>query len=119
MKFDAEEYLPPGLSSLANAQTALPAIAKDERLIALIAEAVQRVPTQHRVIVGDAREMKLRLGSVHLVLTSPPYWTLKEYRHSEGQLGHIEDYAKFLQQLDRVWRRCYRALSQAAGWSAW
>ncbi len=82
MNCDADEYLPPGLPSLANPQTALPAIAKDERLMALIDEAVRRVPTQHEVIVGDAREMKLANNSIHLVLTSPPYWTLKEYRHS-------------------------------------
>jgi DNA modification methylase len=48
--------------------------------------------------------------SVHLVLTSPPYWTLKEYRDSKGQMGHIEDYEEFLRELDRVWRHCFRAL---------
>ncbi|HHL38978.1 MAG TPA: site-specific DNA-methyltransferase [Deltaproteobacteria bacterium] len=48
--------------------------------------------------------------SVHLVVTSPPYWTLKEYRRSEGQMGFIEDYELFLQELDKVWRRCYDAL---------
>ena len=110
MKFDAEDYLPPGLPSLTNAQTALPAIAKNQRLISLIEDAVQRVPTEHQVIVGDARKMDLNPDSVHLVLTSPPYWTLKEYRHSEGQLGDVEDYEIFLQQLDRVWQHCYRAL---------
>jgi DNA modification methylase len=49
-------------------------------------------------------------ASVHLVLTSPPYWTLKEYRQSAGQMGHIEDYEFFLAELDRVWESCYRAL---------
>ena len=48
--------------------------------------------------------------SVHLVVTSPPYWTLKEYRDSGGQMGHIQDYALFLDELDRVWQQCYRAL---------
>jgi DNA modification methylase len=48
--------------------------------------------------------------SVHLVLTSPPYWTLKEYRDSDGQLGHIEDYDQFLNELDRVWEHCWRTL---------
>ena len=42
--------------------------------------------------------------------TSPPYWTLKEYRRSEGQLGFIEDYEDFLGELDKVWECCYRAL---------
>lgn len=60
---------------------------------------------------GDAREMTdLTPGSVHLVVTSPPYWTLKEYRDSEGQMGHIEDYDLFLAELDRVWEHCFRAL---------
>ena len=44
-------------------------------------------------------------------MTSPPYWTLKEYRRSEGQLGWIEDYGEFLEQLDDVWRMCHRALT--------
>ena len=60
---------------------------------------------------GDAREMTdLTAGSIHLVVTSPPYWTLKEYRDSEGQMGHIEDYDRFLAELDRVWEHCFRAL---------
>jgi DNA modification methylase len=43
-------------------------------------------------------------------LTSPPYWTLKEYRHSDGQLGHVPDYETFLVELDRVWQHCFNAL---------
>jgi modification methylase len=53
---------------------------------------------------------KLAPGSVHLVVTSPPYWTLKEYRNSEGQMGHIENYDEFLAELDKVWAHCFRAL---------
>jgi len=48
--------------------------------------------------------------TVHLVVTSPPYWTLKEYRDSKGQLGHLEDYAYFLAELDKVWQQCFKAL---------
>ena len=45
---------------------------------------------------GDARELGwIALGSVHLVLTSPPYWTLKEYPRREGQLGLVEGYDAF------------------------
>ena len=47
---------------------------------------------------------------VHLVVTSPPYWTLKEYRRVDGQLGWIADYEQFLTELDRVWRHCFRVL---------
>ncbi|MDQ7858158.1 MAG: site-specific DNA-methyltransferase [Armatimonadota bacterium] len=49
-------------------------------------------------------------GSIHLVVTSPPYWTLKKYRDHPGQLGDLQDYAQFLAELDRVWRHCYRVL---------
>jgi DNA modification methylase len=49
-------------------------------------------------------------NSVHLIVTSPPYWTLKKYRDSDGQMGDIENYEEFLTELDRVWSHCYRAL---------
>lgn len=106
-----EDFLPSELLPLDNSQTAIPRIAKDPRLMQLIEEAVQRIPTHHRLHTGDARALDhLPAESVHLVVTSPPYWTLKEYRDSEGQMGHIQDYETFLDELDRVWRHCYRAL---------
>ncbi len=94
-----------------NIQTAIPRIAKDNSLIQRIERAVQNVPTSHTLHLCDARKMSA-LGSetIHLILTSPPYWTLKEYRDSEGQLGHVEDYEQFLDELDKVWRNCYEAL---------
>lgn len=67
--------------------------------------------TSHWLVRGDAREMGfLPDESVHLVLTSPPYWNLKEYNHSEGQLGHIDDYESFLSEMDRVFKECFRLL---------
>jgi DNA modification methylase len=105
------EWVPEELRSIKNAQTAIPAIAKDARLMGLIDNAVRSLPTAHRLRLRDARTLHdLEPNSVHLVLTSPPYWTLKEYRHSEGQLGHVSDYETFLNQLDRVWRHCFHAL---------
>ncbi len=69
------------------------------------------MPTSHDIYLGDARNMSgLPRESIHLVLTSPPYWILKKYHDTEGQLGHVEDYDEFLCQLDKVWRLCYRAL---------
>jgi DNA modification methylase len=47
---------------------------------------------------------------VHLVVTSPPYWTLKEYNAFAGQMGAIGDYDRFVAQLDLVWEECYRVL---------
>ncbi|WP_117238266.1 DNA-methyltransferase [Thermus sediminis] len=65
-----------------------------------------------RLHVGDAREVLPRLpeASVHLVVTSPPYWTLKRYEDHPGQLGHMEDYEAFLDELDKVWREVHRLL---------
>ena len=48
---------------------------------------------------------------MHLVLTSPPYWTLKEYREASGQLGAVADYERFVAELDRVWSECFRLLA--------
>lgn len=110
MNFDPADYLPPDLPTFDNVQTAIPAIAKDHRLITAIDEAVGTIPTSHRVVIGDAREMQLSEESVHLVLTSPPYWTLKEYGDVEGQLGHISNYEEFLTELNKVWSLCHAAL---------
>jgi len=108
---ELRDWVPKELRSLGNPQTALPAIAKDARLMALIASAVRSIPTSHQLFLRDARSLgQLKPGSVHLVLTSPPYWTLKEYRDSDGQLGHISDYETFLTELDRVWTLCFDAL---------
>ena len=68
--------------------------------------------TTHRLHHGDAGELSwIEDSSVHLVVTSPPYWTLKEYAPgNQDQMGHFEDYEHFLSQLDRVWRECARVL---------
>lgn len=103
--------MPRELRELRNPQTDLPRIARDPALVRLVEEAVQRVPTTHELHRADAREMKfVRSESVHLVVTSPPYWTLKQYRDSDGQLGHVADYDSFLDELDRMWTECHRAL---------
>ena len=61
--------------------------------------------------LGDARDLSwLPDESVHLIVTSPPYWTLKRYNERLGQLGHVADYEQFLDELDQVWRHLYRAL---------
>ena len=78
--------------------------------MAAIEAAVIEIPTRHRLLLGDSRRASLPAESVHLVVTSPPYWTLKEYHRAGGQLGWIEDYEEFLIQLDQIWRMCHRAL---------
>lgn len=68
-------------------------------------------PTSHRLIKGDARDLSfLDDSSVHLVVTSPPYWNLKRYNENPDQLGHIQDYEAFLSELEKVWRHLYRIL---------
>jgi DNA modification methylase len=69
-------------------------------------------PSKHRIVLGDARHLSfLRDESVHLVVTSPPYFNLKEYAAgNSGQLGDIADYGRFLDELDKVWRECARVL---------
>jgi site-specific DNA-methyltransferase (adenine-specific) len=65
------------------------------------------------MILGDARDMSVIADrSVHLVVTSPPYFNLKPYASAaEGaQLGRSEDYETFLDELDKVWRECERVL---------
>jgi modification methylase len=109
-EFRADQFVPQEIRDLEDPQTAIPAIAKNRRLLKLIRDAVGQVPTSHRAFLGDARDLPLAPQSVHLVLTSPPYWTLKDYRDTEGQLGHVEDYDEFLGHLDRVWQRCFDAL---------
>jgi DNA modification methylase len=67
--------------------------------------------TFHRLINGDARDLSfIEDGSVHLAVTSPPYWNLKQYNESPHQLGHIQDYEAFLAELEKVWRHIFRIL---------
>lgn len=108
---DLSTFVPKELQVLDDPQTAIPRFAKDEQAVRSIEHAVQTIPTVHHLYLGDARDLsKLADESIQLVLTSPPYWTLKEYRHSPAQLGHVEDYEEFLTELDRVWQHCLRVL---------
>ncbi|MGI0085606.1 MAG: DNA methyltransferase, partial [Nitrososphaerales archaeon] len=109
--FDLASFVPAELRKLADPQKDLPRIAKDPALVAAIEANLRSVPTHHRLVLEDARLLSgVEPESVHLVLTSPPYWTLKDYRESEGQMGAIADYEHFLAELQKVWRHCFDAL---------
>jgi DNA modification methylase len=109
---DLASFVPAGVRRLSDPQRDLPRIAKDPELVAAIEANLKTLPTHHRLQLQDARSMAgVEAGSVHLVLTSPPYWTLKEYRESDGQLGAVDDYEQFLSELEKVWRHCYNALA--------
>jgi DNA modification methylase len=67
--------------------------------------------TSHVLRLGDARAMDwLAAESIHLSVTSPPYWTLKKYNDHPDQLGDLADYESFLDELDKVWTHIFRAL---------
>lgn len=91
-------------------QRAIPAIAKDPEACARIEHVVKGLETRHSLHNADSRQLEIADESVDLVVTSPPYWTLKKYNDHEDQLGDVADYEQFLDELDQVWRRAYRAL---------
>ena len=66
--------------------------------------------TRHNIIIGDSRQMDyLEDQSVQLAITSPPYWQLKDYG-TENQIGYHEDYETYINNLNLVWKECYRVL---------
>lgn len=109
-KESLEQFIPEELRGIENPQTELPRIAKDANLLARIEHSLHQIPTTHNLLLQDSRLLELTPESVHLIVTSPPYWTLKRYNENEGQMGYIAGYEQFLDELDKVWKRCYKAL---------
>ena len=109
-----DELVPGHLMDLARSdeQRSLPAIAKDPNATIQINRMLSTLPTSHRFLLGDSRHVVADLpeNSVHLALTSPPYWTLKRYKDHPDQLGHVDDYNEFLNEIDMVWDGVLRAL---------
>ena len=65
---------------------------------------------RHKYIIGDCREMKrVPNESVHLIVTSPPYWQLKNY-DVDSQIGFGQTYEDYINSLNMVWLECFRAL---------
>jgi DNA modification methylase len=94
-----------------NLDDVIPQLARDRQAIRRIESVVGSLHTTHNLVMADARDASaLADNSIHLVLTSPPYWTLKRYNDQAGQLGHVSDYDQFIAALDEVWKNCYRAL---------
>ena len=68
------------------------------------------IKTKHTIIRGDSRQMKeLSDRSVHLIITSPPYWQLKDYG-TDDQIGYNDSYENYINNLNLVWQECYRVL---------
>ncbi|MBI2054133.1 MAG: site-specific DNA-methyltransferase [Candidatus Staskawiczbacteria bacterium] len=67
--------------------------------------------TNHKIIIGDSRNMaELENNSVHLVVTSPPYWQLKDYG-TKDQIGFNDSYENYINNLNLVWKECFRVLN--------
>ncbi len=62
------------------------------------------------IVIADSRRMnELKDESVHLVVTSPPYWQLKDYGNG-SQIGFNDSYEDYINNLNLVWKECYRVL---------
>ena len=107
---DLRRYLPKAFRTEADLDRLIPTLAKSSSINA-IEMAVRKIPTKHVLFLANSTQLEFASpGTVHLAVTSPPYWTLKRYREGEGQLGHVEDYEEFLELLDSVWRKVLAAL---------
>ncbi|MCL2854123.1 MAG: thermonuclease family protein [Defluviitaleaceae bacterium] len=68
--------------------------------------------TTHTIINGDCREMDtLADKSIDLIITSPPYWQLKDYGSGDNQIGFNDSYENYINNLNLAWQECYRVLA--------
>jgi len=68
--------------------------------------------THHKIVIGDSRNMaEVPDKSVHLIITSPPYWQLKDYGNG-GQIGFDDSYEDYINNLNIVWNECHRVLNK-------
>jgi len=113
MPDDLESALPQEVRDAirSDLQRAIPAIAKNRHLSKTLEQIARAIRTDHRLVLGDSRDMSsIPDESIHLAVTSPPYWTLKAYPDRRGQLGLIRDYEAFLAELGKVWENVLRVL---------
>lgn len=67
--------------------------------------------TRHLVVLGDSRSMnKIEDESVHLVVTSPPYWRLKDYGETVEIGQASETYDEYMNSLCSVFEECVKKL---------
>ena len=67
--------------------------------------------TEHRIIFGDSRSLnQIEDKSVQLIITSPPYWQLKDYG-TDDQIGFNDSYEDYINNLNLVWKECDRVLA--------
>jgi DNA modification methylase len=116
---DLREYVPESCRDLLRKEanelrSDIPALARDKERMGEVEQAVKSLPSHHELYQGDARNLSmLDEESLELVVTSPPYFNLKDYENGMGgedQLGDIDEYEHFNEQIDKVWRQCYEKL---------
>lgn len=67
--------------------------------------------TEHKIVFGDSRSLnEIKDKSVQLIVTSPPYWQLKDYG-TEDQIGFNDSYEEYINNLNLVWKECNRILA--------
>lgn len=94
----------------------IPELARDQGRMGDVEQAVKSLPSHHELYQGDSRDLSMIDDeSLHLAVTSPPYFNLKDYNienggGSDGQLGDIDEYEEFNQMVDQVWESVYDKL---------
>ena len=116
---DLREYVPESCEGLLDKsdrelKSDLPALARDKGRMGKVEKAVKSLPSQHTLHLGDARDLSMiDEESIELVVTSPPYFDIKNYENGTGgedQLGDIKEYERFNDEIDKVWEQCYEKL---------
>lgn len=116
---DFTEYVPESCENLLekpdkDLKSDLPTLARDEARMGEVEQAVKELPSHHDLHLRDARDLSfLDEESVELIVTSPPYFDIKDYENGTGgedQLGDIENYEQFNAEIDKVWEQCYEKL---------
>jgi len=96
----------------------IPELARDKGRMQEVDQEVRSLPSHHDLHQGDSRDLSfIDDESVHLVVTSPPYFNLKDYENGTGgddQLGDADDYEYFNEQVDQVWQEAYDKLVPGA-----
>jgi len=63
-----------------------------------------------KIVIGDSRKIQeVGNNSVQLIVTSPPYWSIKNYG-TKNQIGYGQTLHEYLKDLYIVWKECYRVL---------
>ncbi len=72
---------------------------------------IQKTDTRQVIVNADSRCMDyVSDESVHLAITSPPYFNAKMYSRSSEDLGNVHDLDAWLDEIRLVWKEIYRVL---------